>query len=212
MRKLWLAPLLALTFLSCSKFPQLGPATDNELASAAEDDCGYVQNAYGQRVSWKGNLPIHLYLDANFPAQYEQPLKDAAKQWEDAAGMSLFTIDRLGTVSTPNSNDSTNVVYWMTDWDDSQKDLQAVTSVHWYRNNLTDTDMKVDARYFRYFVDTPTSTADIHMESLFVHELGHVLGMKHKTVSPTVMWATLRGATIRETLSATDITSLKCEY
>lgn len=214
MRIFFFALFVALICSSCNQLPHLGPGNENELASAAEDDCGYVQNSYGQRVSWKSSLPIHLHLSADFPTDYEQPLRDAAKLWEDAAGKTLFVIDRLafGQNTSPSAYDGSNVIYWMTDWDNTQEDLQAVTSLHWYGNGITDADMRVDAKYFNYFVTFPNSTGDIHMESLLLHELGHVLGLKHKTVSPTVMWATLRGATVRETLSATDLASLKCEY
>ncbi len=198
-------PILIFAFAACDKAPQLGPANDNDLASASEDACGYIQNSYGQRVSWKGSLPVPLILDPSFPTNYEPALQEAAKLWNDAAGMTLFKFSR-------SQSNKENIVYWQTSWDEAQKSMQAVTSLRWYKNQLTEAKVKIDARYYNFYTNAPNSSLDVHFQSLLVHELGHVLGMKHKTVSPTVMWATLAGTTIREQLSDADIQSLKCEY
>lgn len=214
MRKYFLFLFCILSFsFGCNKAPQLGPPTDDALASASQEDCGYVQNSYGQRVSWKKNLPVRLLIHPNFPAEFEPSLQSAVKQWEDAAGMTLFKIEKAaaGTPESPGY-DSQNIIYYLANWDDSQKNLQAVTTLKWAQNILTDADIKVDARFYNFYVSSPKSYGEIHMESLLIHELGHALGLRHKTVSPTVMWATLTGATIREQLSAADIASLKCEY
>lgn len=197
--------LCVLPLIACDKAPKIGPPTDNELASAAEESCGYVQNSYGQRVSWKGALPIPIVIDVSFPTAHEPILFAAAKQWEDAAGKTLFQFSR-------SPIHETNSISWLTSWDSEQRNLQAVTSLRWYRNTLIDARIKIDAEYYNFYTNTPNSDADVHLQSLLIHELGHVLGLKHKTVSPTVMWATLRGKTVREELSATDIQSLKCEY
>ncbi len=213
MRNFFFIAIFILAGASCSKLPQLGPATDSQLATASQDACGFVQNSYGQRISWKSRLPIKLYVHPDFPTQYDDSLKAAAKKWEDAAGMSLFDIQFMSSSTTSSPTmDSTNVIYWMTDWDEADKALQAVTSLHWAGSVLTDADMKIDAHFYNFYISTPSAYADIQMESLLIHELGHVLGLKHQTLAPTVMWATLAGSTLREDLSTTDITSLKCEY
>ena len=203
-----------LLFLSaCDKVPTLGPGDQEHLASAAEDDCGYVQNSNGQRVSWKSNLPIHLLVHPDFPSQYVDVLKAAGKQWEDAAGKTLFQFDlaNANTSEVPQK-DSSNIVYLLPTWDSSQSNTQALTSVYWSKNTIIETDLKVDGQFFKYYVDYPSSAADVHLESLLVHELGHVLGLKHRTIAPTVMWASLRATTVRDDLSDSDKLSLKCEY
>lgn len=205
MRFLSIIIISLFSFVACDKIPKLGPATENELASAAEDACGYIQNSYGQRVSWKSSLPISMSIDSSYPANHEQALLNAAKLWEDAAGMTLFKFSRSPTGKS-------NGVHWLTDWDSSQKSMQAITSLRWYKNSLVDAQLKIDARYYNFYTSSPSSNLDIHLQSLLVHELGHVLGMKHRSTSPTVMWATLHGATVREVLSQADIQSLKCEY
>lgn len=152
-------------------------------------------------------------IHSDFPSQYVDVLKAAGKVWEDAAGKTLFVYENApANFAETAQRDSSNVVYWLTTWDDSQYSVQGLTSVYWSRNVLMEADLKVDARFFNYYVDTPNSSADVHLESLLVHELGHVLGLKHKTIAPTVMWASLRADTVRAELSESDQLSVKCEY
>lgn len=218
MRYLFLRPALTGLFFmgmlsACDKVPKLGPGDENHLASAAEEDCGFVQNSYGQRVSWKSTLPVRLLIHPNFPSEYINILKAAGTRWEDAAGKTLFQYDvAASNTSEIPQKDSSNVVYYLSDWDASQKEVQALTSIYWSRNVILETDLKVDAKFFNYYADTPSSAGDVHFESLLVHELGHVLGLKHKNISPTVMWPSLRGSTVREDLSDADKLSVKCEY
>lgn len=202
-----------LALCACQQGPTLGPGDENHLASAAESDCGFVQNAYGQRVSWKKNIPIILELHKSFAPEYEEVLRRAAQHWNDAAGMTLFRFERTAsTLSEKATKDSMNTIHWMLDWPESQKSLQALTNLYWRSNQLYEADIAVDNKYFNYFNDVATTPYDVHLESLLIHELGHVLGLKHRSTVPSVMWAVLNGAIKRDTLTAADRDTLKCEY
>ncbi len=150
--------LIFLTFMSCQKGPVLGPGDDDQLASAAETDCGFIQNAYGQRVSWKKNIPIVLQIHKSYPPEYTDALKSAAHHWEEAAGMTLFRFEDADiSLGSATSKDTLNVVYWQSDWAESQKNLQALTNLYWKGNQIYEADIAVDHKYYNFFIDTPTT-------------------------------------------------------
>ena len=212
--KSFLIVALILTYFlfGCDRLPKLGPAIDgeNKLASASQEDCGFVQNSYGQRVSWKQSLPVKIYIDPGFPAEYETTLREAARKWEGVVGRTLFLFERTSASSTV-ARDNRNVAYWETKWVDSDMNLQGVSTLSWYQNQLTEADLRVNAQNFNYYVDNNTSGRDVHLPSLLVHELGHILGLKHVNGS-SVMLTMLDYLVKRDLPSAEDKAHIKCEY
>src|SRR5690348_1985252 len=57
-----------------------------------QPDCGFVQNVYGERISWKGSTPIQLYVHNSFPQNMLPALNKAIETWKDALGYSAFQI------------------------------------------------------------------------------------------------------------------------
>lgn len=204
--------LIAHVILACGRGPKVGPATETKLATASEPDCGFVQNSYGQRVSWKQSLPVKVYIDPSFPPEYDVVLRSAARKWEDILNKTLFIFERAPQTSKPGK-DNRNVFYWMNPWTEADKKLQAMSSLSWSNNQLVEADIKVDAQYYSYYTSSPTSQLDVHLESLLVHELGHVLGLKHMSnASSSVMLQVLDYLLKREVPTVEDQARLKCEY
>lgn len=214
MLKFLVLPLTLLALCSCQKGPTLGPGDEDLLASAAENDCGFVQNSYGQRVSWKGNIPVRLKLHKDFPPDYEDALNKAAAHWNEAAGMTLFLFEHVSdTLPDAATKDSKNTIHWHLNWPNKNINYQGLTSLYWKTNKLYEADVAINNQHFNYFTGTNyTTIKDIHLESLLVHELGHVLGLKHRSTVPSVMWAVLNGGSIRDTLQKADRDTIKCEY
>lgn len=204
----------ALALCSCEKGVQLGPPDEIHLASAAETDCGFVQNAYGQRVSWNKVIPVVFEFHKNFPVEFEEVVKKAANHWNEAAGMTLFRFvnSENNDVQNTNTRDSINTIRWELSWSESQKGLQALTNLYWRADQLHEADILINAQYYNFFTDQPTTPYDLHFESLLIHELGHALGLKHRISVPSVMWNILNGAVKRDVLTPADRETIKCEY
>lgn len=178
-----------------------------------EDSCNFVQNVYGQRISWKDQVPIPLFIHADFPKQFIPALEKAMKVWETSAGHKLFTIinNNYRDNSTPEK-DGKSVVYWLKAWEAEKPSEQARTSIYWVGDQIREADLRVNAKNFSYYLDTPQSDKQVHLESLLIHELGHVLGLKHNDAGESVMATYLALDFKRDVLSKDDQKAMVCEY
>lgn len=178
-----------------------------------EESCNFVQNGQLQRVSWKGQFPIEMYIHESVPEGYYNAIKGAMAQWEHKLKRPVFKI--MGVAGGPNDGgqkDERSIIYYMNEWDPSQKREQARTTIYWLGDLIVEADLKVNASNFSFFTgDTPQSNK-VDMESLIVHELGHVLGLQHNDSVPSVMATTLASETLRRTPKAADVDSVQCEY
>lgn len=211
--RIFLLLCCGLITLSCQKGITLGPGSDDLLASEAETSCGFIQNIYGQRVSWKNNLPTALTVHKSFPPEFLPVLEDAVAHWNNAAGKTLIRlIQGANNLSQTPQKESINTIHWLRSWEPSKKFQQGVTSIYWTGNQIREADISINAQDFNFFTDQPTTPYDVHLESLLVHELGHVLGLKHWDIVPSVMWPVLNGAAVRNILTSADRNNLQCEY
>lgn len=177
-----------------------------------EAECGFVQNAYGQRVSWNDSAPVGLYLHESFPAAMIPGLEKAIAHWSQVLGRPAFRIIQNGYQSPGPRQDGVNVIYWMNTWEANKRTEQARTSVYWVGDQIREADIKINDHNFDMYLDTPRSPLDVHFESLMLHELGHVLGLKHKDDSQSVMSTYLASSVVRTQISKADQENLKCEY
>jgi hypothetical protein len=205
-------PLFALGLQSCAPKPQ--------------DDCGYVPNVYGERISWKGSVPVTIYLHESVPAEYIPAIEAAALAWQDAAGKKLFNIvtNQRVTGAINPQKDGRNVIYYFDTWEADKRSEQARTSIFWIGDQIKEADMRINAAkdeagkaFFKYYwnqpgVVTTSSVGAVNIEALVIHELGHVLGLKHKDKDSSVMATYLANNTDRTNISETDKSALQCEY
>lgn len=215
--KLWVKALVAMILgLSVSL---IGCAKPKE-----QESCGFVQNVYQQRVSWKGNVPVQLYVHESFPKEFIPSLERAIRTWESRAGRRLFEIASTGYRgnSVPQA-DGKNVLYFMNSWEPEKEKAgqQARTSIYWVSDTINEADIRFNAKSFNLFDQTFTLQAqsnpprgNVHAESVILHELGHVLGLKHNDseANPSVMNTYLSSGEIRTEPSQEDSSSLSCEY
>lgn len=182
-------------------------------APKVEKPCHFVQNVYGQRISWKETVPVPLYVHASFPREFIPALQSAMNVWEASAGRRLFSIvDTNFRVNGAPQKDGYSVVYWLRTWDADRPSEQARTSIYWVGDQIREADLKVNALNFSFYSSSTQGAGGVHLESLLVHELGHVLGLKHNDGGTSVMATYLALHTIRKDLSSEDQGALSCEY
>lgn len=180
-----------------------------------EESCGFVQNSELQRVSWGRETPIRLYVHQSVPSQYYSAITRAINQWNEQAHKELLKIEAWGVTGHNNPvRDGYSIIYWMNTWDADKPNEQARTTIYWTGNQIYEADMRLNAKNFQFYgleATTPTIVG-VDLESLVVHELGHVLGLGHVATIGSVMVPSLANGVDRREPGATDIQSLKCEY
>lgn len=180
---------------------------------AAQEPCGFVQNVYGERISWKGKLPIQLTVHESVPAEFYPAIEESMRAWEAATGKKLFEVVSWGSRGPAQPRqDGSNVIYWLDTWEEVKAQEQARTSVFWVGDQIREADIRLNAKNFTFYVDTISSSHDVHMASLLMHEFGHVLGLKHQDGSASVMATYLASNTVRSSISEFDLSSARCEY
>ncbi len=183
------------------------------MAIEEQPSCGFVQDTYGRRISWKDTRPVVIYLSTSWPAEFVETAKRAAKAWDDALGYQVLSIDLDSqAVGSTSEKDFKNGLYWHTDWPEEKNTIQALTRTISSENKFIDSDIKVNAKNFQYYDLSSTDPKQVHLESLLIHEMGHLLGLKHFLIPPTVMDPYLRRNYERTTISETDLAATKCEY
>lgn len=175
-----------------------------------EADCGFVQNVYGERVSWKQAGQVRLFLHNSIPAEFEASIRKAAQTWNQALGRTLLVIEANRVGGSP-ARDNANVIYYLSTWEADRSSEQARTSLYWTGDMIQEADIRINAQNYTFYATTQTAGA-VSMEALILHELGHVLGLKHNDASPSVMATYLKSNQDRTQLQQTDSTSLRCEY
>lgn len=177
-----------------------------------EEGCNFVQNGEQQRVSWGSQTPVVLYVDERVPNEYLNAIVAAAKVWNVKIGREVLKIIPGATTNGVPAQDGRNVIYYLGDWERDKSNEQARTTVYWSGDRIYEADIRINARDFHFFSDDQLIAGRVDMESLLVHELGHVLGLGHTETAESVMVRSLPSATKRRELSAADVKSIRCEY
>lgn len=179
----------------------------------AEEDCNFVMSSQVQRVSWKNDLPVIMYIHSSVPSEYKESVRLAAAQWNYKLGKTFFSIqDGLESLPAESSKDSLNVIYWKNTWEASRSNEQARTTIHWRGDKIIEADLNVNAKNNVFAAFGEIAPGKVDFVSLMVHELGHVMGLQHIQGEESVMNPTLAQNTQRSEPSETDLNSLKCEY
>lgn len=199
MKKLIWALIVANLSFSCSQ--------------QSQQDCGFVQNVYGERISWKNDLPVRLHIHESVPTEYREAIVVAAEKWNSLAQRQLIQIEStiLNGPAKPGK-DNANIIYMNDTWDAGKEAEQARTSVYWIGAQIREADIRLNGKNFNFYWQRTASSSGVNIEALVLHEMGHVLGLKHKETSNSVMQTYLASNTDRTQLNMPDLESLKCEY
>jgi hypothetical protein len=197
-------------------------------APKAQNDCGFVQNIYGQRISWKTKSSINLSVHNSVPVELRSAILRAAATWEKQIGRKVFEISEDSTqLGDSPSRDQKNGIYFLSDWESDRSSEQGRTSVYWVGDQIQEADIRINAANFSYYDQNPqlligsfdlkknggrSSSDGYSFEALMLHEMGHMLGLKHREEGSTVMASHLAAFSERTQLSAADQQSVSCEY
>lgn len=178
-----------------------------------QEDCGFVQNVYGERISWKGRYPILIQVHESVSSEMYSSISQALENWEKVVGKKMFQVVNW-SVKGPlvPRQDGVNTIYNMSEWEEAKHTEQARTSVYWVGDQIKEFDIRINSKDFRFYADVPQNGHDVHLPSLFVHEIGHGLGLKHKDSDGSVMATYLSSNVSRSEIAKTDIQTMSCEY
>lgn len=177
-----------------------------------EESCSFVRNSLQQRVSWNNSLPINIYVHESLKAEYVSALTSAIRTWETALGKHLITIAGvIGGPATP-SRDGVSIIYVMDTWEADRPSEQARTTIYWKGDQIVEGDIRINDKNFDFFSGDSVVASSVDIESLFLHELGHLLGLAHNSTPGSVMAERLASGYKRREASSADLASLKCEY
>lgn len=188
------------------------------LKPAPQVSCNFVQNSDQQRVSWGAQAPVVMLIDSSVPGIYFDSIKRAAQAWNESVGHEIIKIGGWTTSGPSPAPDGVNLIYFQRNWDGPSNE-QARTTIYWSGERIYEADVKVNDRDFDFFSGETGEAGKLDMESLLIHEFGHVLGLKHMTSKGSVMQPTLSGALatnlsagFRRSLTEDDKNSIACEY
>lgn len=179
----------------------------------AEESCNFVQNGELQRVSWGAQVPVVLYVDRSVPSVYFDAISASVVEWNRRVGREVMKIGGwavdAGGVPT---QDGQNVIYMMNSWEPEKTNEQARTTVYWAGDRIYEADIRINDQNFDFSWGVDPELNKVDMESLMLHEFGHVMGLSHSVTPQSVMARSLPNATKRRELSAADQNSIRCEY
>ncbi len=186
---------------------------------APQPSCNFVENSRSQRISWGANLPVVMYIDQSVPPSYYDAIRAAMNEWNQSMGRQVLELGGVSQDSTGPTRDNRNVIYFMKDWELNRTFEQARTTVYWADEQISEADIRVNTRDFTYSGSPIPVVGQVDFQSLMVHEMGHVLGLAHTSVSGSVMVKTLPAAQgrlpsdiLRRKVGEYDLRSISCEY
>jgi hypothetical protein len=185
---------------------------------APQDSCNFVQNPEQQRVSWKGRIPVKLYVHKSVPTDAYASIDRAISAYNAGPGhgQEIFKIIARGVDGDLNpQKDGYSTIYWFNTWDPTRPTEQARTTIYWSGTEIFEADMRINGMNFTYNYDGTSASfvsSQVDLDSLVLHELGHVLGLAHTTAAGSAMHATLDEGQIRRNLGTVDLADLSCEY
>jgi hypothetical protein len=136
-------------------------------------------------------------------------LARAAATWS-AVPTSTFRLVVGATTTAVGGYDGLNTVYWPSVWTQDPSTIALTTLFYDTRNDFTlDADVAIN-RDWSFATDG--SPGAIDLQSVLLHEEGHVAGLDHSQVREAVMWPFLDNGEVRRTLAQDDVDAISTLY
>lgn len=173
-----------------------------------QDDCGFIKNIYGERISWKIYVPVIFSVSSDlkkfFPA-----IRDAANEWNIAAGREIILVSLSFDNTGAQRQNGVNQIILAKKWY-REHNKQAVTRVMYTGDQMFETDIVINGEDFSFYQNGDPRVG-INMETLIMHEMGHALGLVHTNDTKSIMQPSLPSG-VQRYLSEEDLLNIKCEY
>ena len=148
--------------------------------------------------------PITIYATSNLNSTEVSQLKEAIAVWNST---------RVGTVLVYGGQKNLSTMFWLSDGQNGviktaiADNNTGVTSTKYNGTNIIEADIAINSNLT--YNNGSTTGGTYYLKSVFVHELGHFLGLDDNFDSSSVMYFSYTG---RTALSASDINDLDSLY
>lgn len=146
------------------------------------------------------SIPVKIYADSSFNATYVSQLQQAIFAWNNTrvgivltyAGTSPnpYLINGIGVTKTPITSNSTI----------------ANTTITSTGNTINKTVIALNSNLS--FNDGAITAGTYNLKSVFMHEIGHALGLADNTDSSSIMYKNYAGRTVLSSMDINDLDSL----
>ncbi len=207
------------------------------LASCNQTETGSVSrgniNAEAPYL-WTSSFPKQLHISSAFNAQPSDitSIRAVGDAWTTAVEnkKTFFTYTTgatektVGLGSTSALNDGILGVYKATTWPyPDYPDALAVTQIFAYRYNVGSSSEYVDIQeadiimnYQNFHFDDPAVTYDYDLRTVMLHEMGHFLGLSHKSRfsnrNDSVMYPSIYNTEVKQTPKLIDVGDIASKY
>lgn len=172
----------------------------------------------GVRISWSEGSTIKFKLSDTVPPLHRPLIANAFDDYNDGILQDVKLIIDPDKTDAPAyskdhqklSKDGVNAIYNITgDWpyEKSHPGSKAITITRYKGVHIVEADI-----YFKGGEFETTSAADKWIETLTLHELGHVLGRVHSHEKTSIMYPTLNTEHTENGFSESDITAFSLAY
>lgn len=172
------------------------------------------------------NTPLQMRISQNFSADEKQKMEDMQSEWNNSGTqLTFFATSSTAVANKAPANlqdfyDDELGIYKMSTWySEIGASSLAVTQFFAIRRNvgtatefmeIIHADILFNDQNFDFATDGSPGKYDL--PSIALHELGHVLGLKHESSLSSIMYPYLATATLHRTLPALDIDNIRDLY
>ena len=214
LKTLVLALNFAIIFISCDSAVTSGLSDSDSRSSASSSD---LPTRWGSTSVF----PLNIQMSNDFDNTEITALSASADVWSDEHGNGANFFAQSATNISPKStlsgyNDSVLGIYKIFSWpNDLPTGALAVTQIRGLQRSsyiqITHADILVNYDFFDFVTD---GAWGYDLQTVMVHELGHLLGLDHagSSTAQSVMFPSIGRFTINQTPRELDIETLSSTY